>query len=101
MPPTASPGPPTFPHATAKSSAYSGLLFRCYSDPDHRGIKQRYSPLRGFGSVVSAGRFCRAYEEQHQYFRARSRPHERVSLAAQRHRFRDRWAAVLTELTAA
>ncbi len=57
--------------------------------------------MRGFGSVTAADRFCRAYEEQRQYFRARSRPYERVSLAAQRHLFRDRWAAVLTELAAA
>ena len=57
--------------------------------------------MRGFGNVASAARFCRAHEEQRQYFRARSRPHERVSLAAQRRLFHDRWAAVLTELAAA
>ena len=70
-------------------------------EQDHRDIKQRYYPMRGFGSVTSAGRFCRAYEEQRQYFRARSRPYERVSLAAQRCRFQGRWAVVLTELAAA
>ena len=70
-------------------------------EQDHRGITPRSYPMRGFGSVMSAGRFCRAYEEQRQYFRTRSQPHERVSLAAQRHLFRDRWAAALTELAAA
>ncbi len=70
-------------------------------EQDHRGVKQRYYPMRGFGNVTAAGRFCRAYEEQRQYFRARHRPYERVSLAAQRHRFQGRWAAVLTELAAA
>ncbi len=64
-------------------------------------MKQRYSPLRGFGSVASAGRFCRAYEEQRQYFRPRTTMHERLALAGQRHPFRDRWTAVLTELAAA
>ncbi len=57
--------------------------------------------MPGFGNVTAAGRFCRAYEEQRQYFRARHRPYERVSLATQRRRFQDRWAAVLTELAAA
>jgi len=70
-------------------------------EQDHRAIKQRYYPMRGFGNVASAARFCRAHEEQRQYFRARSRPHERVSLVAQRRLFHDRWAAVLTELAAA
>ncbi len=57
--------------------------------------------MRGFGRVTAAARCCPAFEEQRQYFRAWSRPGERVSLAAQRHLFRDRWAAVLTELAAA
>ena len=68
---------------------------------DHRALKQRYYPMRGFGSVASAGHFCRAYEEQRQYFRARTTMHERISLADQRHLFQDRWAAMLTELAAA
>ncbi len=70
-------------------------------EQDHRGIKQRYYPMRGFGTVTAAGRFCRAHEEQRQYFRARRRPHQRVSLTAQRHLFQDRWTAVLSELAAA
>ena len=28
-------------------------------EQDHRGIKGRYRSMRGFGSVTSAGRFCR------------------------------------------
>jgi putative transposase len=32
-------------------------------EQDHRGIKQRYYPMRGFGSFESASRFCRAYDE--------------------------------------
>lgn len=28
-------------------------------EQDHRGIKQRYYPMRGFGSFASAARFCR------------------------------------------
>lgn len=29
-------------------------------EQDHRGIKQRYYPMHGFGSFTSAARFCRA-----------------------------------------
>ena len=38
----------------------------------HRGIKQRYYPMRGFGSVASASRFCRAFDEVRQFFRVRT-----------------------------
>ncbi|GHP00305.1 hypothetical protein KSF_103520 [Reticulibacter mediterranei] len=31
-------------------------------EQDHRGIKQRYYPLRGFGSFASASHFCRAFD---------------------------------------
>jgi putative transposase len=37
-------------------------------EQDHRGIKQRYYPMRGFGSVASASRFCRAFDEVRQSF---------------------------------
>jgi DDE domain len=31
-------------------------------EQDHRGIKQCYYPMRGFGSVASASCFCRAFD---------------------------------------
>jgi len=68
---------------------------------DHRGLKQRSYPMRGFGSFDSAARCCSAFEEQRQYFRAQARSGEPVSLAERRRRFQDRWAAVMAELTAA
>jgi putative transposase len=70
-------------------------------EQDHRGIKQRYYPMRGFGAFASAARFCPAFEEQRQHFRPRTKQYERVTLAVQRRRFQERWAAVLTELAAA
>jgi len=77
----------------------------CYKntriEQDHRGIKQRYYPLRGFGSCTAAARFCSAFEEQRQYFRAVATSGERVALAERRRLFRERWAAVLTDLAAA
>jgi putative transposase len=70
-------------------------------EQDHRGVKQRYYPMRGFGAFASAARFCTGFEEQRQYFRAVSRSGERVSLAERRGRFQGRWAAVMAELAAA
>lgn len=70
-------------------------------EQDHRGIKQRYYPMRGFGSFASAARFCTGYEEQRQYFRPRTRQYERGTLAEQRRQFQERWATVIAELVAA
>jgi transposase-like protein len=63
-------------------------------EQDHRGIKQRYYPMRGFGSFESASRFCSAYDEQRQYFRYRTRLREKVSLSEQRRIFRQRFGAL-------
>lgn len=68
---------------------------------DHRGLQQRYYPLRGCGSFASAARFCAGFEEQRQYFRPLNQSGAHVSLAERRHRFRERWAAVIAELAAA
>ena len=70
-------------------------------EQDHRSIKQRSYPMRGFGSFASAARFCTGYEEQRQYFRPLRQSGERVSLAERRCRFQERWAAVIAELAAA
>ena len=32
-------------------------------EQDHRGVKQRYYPMRGFGSFIAAARFCAGFEE--------------------------------------
>ncbi len=47
-------------------------------EQDHRGIKQRYYPMRGFGNVDAASRFCRAFDEQRQYVRLRTTMCERI-----------------------
>ena len=44
-----------------------------YTEQSHRGVKQRYYPVRGFGDFESASRFCAAFEEMQQYFRVRRR----------------------------
>ena len=63
-------------------------------EQDHRGIKQRYYPMRGFGSVASASRFCRAFDEVRQFFRVRTTMKQQVSLAHQREAFHHRLEAL-------
>ena len=56
-------------------------------EQDHRGVKQRYYPMLGFGAFRSAQRFCRAFEEIRQYFRPRRKQNQIISLAQRRRRF--------------
>jgi len=70
-------------------------------EQDHRGVKQRYYPMRGFGSFASAARFCTAHDELRDHLRYRQHMNETVSLAAQRRLFRDRWSAVCIAMQAA
>jgi len=70
-------------------------------EQDHRGVKQRYYPMRGFGSFASAARFCSAHDELRDHLRSRQRLNETVSLAEQRHLFQDRWSEVCAVLQAA
>ncbi len=63
-------------------------------EQDHRGIKQRYYPMRGFGNFQSASRFCRAYDEQRDYFRYRTKAKEKIPLSEQRRLFRQRLGAL-------
>src|SRR5258708_39560613 len=63
-------------------------------EQDHRGIKQRYYPMRGFGTFPSASRFCRAFDEVRQFFRVRSILKQKISLVQQREMFRQRWEAL-------
>jgi putative transposase len=66
-------------------------------EQDHRGIKQRYYPMQGFGKVESAARFCQVFEEVRQWFRPRRRMRQVVSLAHKRRLFVERFEG-LTEL---
>ncbi len=70
-------------------------------EQEHRGLKQRYDPMRGFGRFLSAARYCSACEEQRQSCRAQGRSGEQPSLAARRERCQGRWAAVLAAMAAA
>ncbi len=71
-------------------------------EQDHRGIKQRYYPMRGFGNFDAAARFCRAFDEQRCYFRLRTVMRQRVPpLDEQRREFRVRWTELMRSAMAA
>jgi transposase-like protein len=61
-------------------------------EQDHRGIKDRYRPMRGFKSMRSAGRFCRAFDELRGFLRVRSVRNQYVS--ADRRRLRQLYRTV-------
>ncbi len=71
------------------------------AEQDHRGIKQRYYPMLGFGSFASASRFCLACDALRHYFRRRKHCGERVSLGVQREQFAERWRVLVAEMAAA
>jgi putative transposase len=47
-------------------------------EQDHRGIKGRYQPMRGFKSSLSAARFCRGFDELRNFLRPRSNRNQPV-----------------------
>jgi transposase-like protein len=63
-------------------------------EQDHRGVKQRYYPMRGFGSFQAAARFCRAFEELRRFEHYRRARAEGGSLAERRQRFVEGTAAL-------
>lgn len=71
-------------------------------EQDHRAIKQRYYPMRGFGNFDASERFCRIFEEQRHYFRMRPAMGERVPpLSDQRREYCARFQTLMGELMAA
>jgi len=70
-------------------------------EQDHRGLKGRYQPMRGFGSVSGAARFCAAYEEVRDFFRHRTTLHEIVPLRVQREQYCTRFRALRALVPAA
>ncbi|WP_247881489.1 IS6 family transposase [Skermanella sp. TT6] len=53
-------------------------------EQNHRGIKGRYRPMRGFKIFKAAHRFCRAFDEVRNFLRPTSYINQNVSLARQR-----------------
>ena len=85
----------TYPRAKAEALGKTAVhrqseYLMSRMEQDHRGIKQRFYPMHGFGAFASAERFCRTYDEVRNYFRARQRMTEVVSLSERREQFRTR-----------
>ena len=72
-----------------------------YTEQSHRGVKQRYYPMLGFGSFQSASRFCAAFDALRQYFRVRHRGEAHVPLAVERRLFLTHWRSLIGELATA
>jgi putative transposase len=70
-------------------------------EQDHRGIKQRYYPMRGFKTFEAAARFCCAFDELRNYLRPRRTMRESVSLPEQRSVFLQRLVALKALIQAA
>src|SRR3954454_21726336 len=70
-------------------------------EQDHRGIKGRYRPMRGFKCPRSAARFCCGYDELRNFLRPRSRPYQHVPADHRRLQFLRRATTVLAILEAA
>lgn len=70
-------------------------------EQDHRGIKQRYYPMCGFGTVEAAARFCSTFDELRNYLRPHRTMEEVVSLLEQRQAFLQRLAALQALIQAA
>ena len=90
-------GHDSYPRAKHRTSRYLNNRL----EQDHRGIKGRYQPMRGFKCPRSADRFCRGYDELRNLLRPRSRPHQQTSANNRRLHFLRRTATVMSMLQAA
>jgi putative transposase len=70
-------------------------------EQDHRGIKGRYGPMRGFKSHESASRFCRCFDELRNHLQVRSCRGRNLPSNARRQRFLTRGIVALRILEAA
>jgi len=70
-------------------------------EQDHRGIKGRYRPMRGFKCPRSAAWFCQGYDELRNFLRPRTRHHQHVSVNRRKPLFLRRAMTVLAILEAA
>lgn len=70
------------------------------TEQSHRPIKQRYSPMLGFGNFKSASRFCTAFDELRKFLRDQRTEGVRVSASDRRQIFRMKWSTLMAELSA-
>ncbi|WP_376967755.1 IS6 family transposase (plasmid) [Azospirillum sp. A26] len=53
-------------------------------EQDHRGVKGRIRPMRGFKSPLGAARFCRAHDEVRNFLRPATRRNQHIPAARRR-----------------
>ena len=70
-------------------------------EQDHRGLKGRYGPMRGFKCPRVAARFCRSHDELRNFLRVRSRHNQHVPAFRRRLLHLRRTVTVLAMLEAA
>jgi len=70
-------------------------------EQDHRGIKGRYQPMRGFKSSPSAARFCRSFDEPRNFLRPRSNRNQLVPASHRRLHILSRSLSAISILKAA
>ena len=70
-------------------------------EQDHRGLKGRYRPMRGFKCPRAAARFCRGHDELRNFLRVRSRHNQHVPALRCRLLHLRRTVAVMAILEAA
>jgi transposase-like protein len=56
-------------------------------EQDHRGIKSRYRPMRGFGTTASADPFCRAHDDPRNLLQLRPRHRQNIPTSSRRQRY--------------
>ena len=89
------------PHAGPQSHHRTNKYLNNRLEQDHRAVKQRYYPMRGFGSFAGAARFCTVFDELRQYFRSRSISQKSLPLPEQRRHFRQRFNELVASFQAA
>jgi putative transposase len=70
-------------------------------EQDHRAIKQRYYPMRGFKNFDNAANFCEAFDEVREHFRWRTYKNEKLPIRRQRTLFKMKFADTKREFLAA
>jgi len=70
-------------------------------EQDHRGIKGRYDPMRGFGAFGSAARFCRCHDELRNLLRVNTHHRQTAPTTARRRHFLHRSRIALRVMASA
>ena len=70
-------------------------------EQDHRGVKGRYGPMRGFKNCDSAARFSRGFDELRNHLYPRSRRSQNIPTNSRRQRFLQRGVIALRIMEAA